>query len=73
MSVYRFVVCVDVDADTLDEAYEALQRNMPSNRAAMSGVEWETTEEWFDPDSEEPGDPERLEAARKKYFAKRTQ
>ncbi len=44
--MYRFVVCVDVDADDLPEAYAGLLQRMNAN-------DWESTDEAYAPDGEQ--------------------
>ena len=44
--MYRFVVCVDVDASDLQGAYEKLLGRMQSN-------DWESTDEAYDPEGEQ--------------------
>lgn len=60
----RLVVCIDVESETLAEAYAEVYRGMTA-----SGLEWESSDEWFDEDGG-LGDPDRLQAARMAYFAK---
>lgn len=61
MTTYRLVVCIDVDAASLAEAYRRVREVMTS---APNGVAWETSDEWYSSDdADEPGDPEELQAA----------
>lgn len=62
---YRIVVCVDVDADDLEDAYRQTYRymsNMPD------GMDWESSDEWFDGDEDGAGDPNELQAVRMKVY-----
>ncbi len=56
--MYRFVVCVDIEAENLPEAYEKLLGRMNAN-------DWESTDEVYGPDGEEIGE-ERFSQARAK-------
>ena len=63
MSRYRLIVCIDIEAESLKEAYLAMRDNMiigdaPSCRG------WETSDEWYGPGGDgEAGDPEELQKA----------
>ena len=69
MSRYRLIICIDIEAESLKEAYLAMRNNMiigdaPSCRG------WETSDEWYGPepgvkevDDGEAGDPALLQAA----------
>lgn len=57
---YRLVVCIDVEAATLEGAYGIVRGMM--NGAADGCTGWETSDEWYGPD-EELGDPAELQAA----------
>ena len=64
---YRFVVCVDVEGDSLSDAYANLLRR-------MNGNDWESTDEVYSPDDDsETGDElisrEKLLAARMEVLA----
>lgn len=60
MTTYRLVVCIDVDASSLAEAYRRVREVMAS---APNSVMWETSDEWYSSDdADEPGDPEELQA-----------
>lgn len=56
----RIVVCVDFDDDgmSLVDCYQAVYEGM-----GKSGLDWESSDEWFDDDGME-GKPEVLQAAR---------
>jgi len=41
--MFRFVICVDIPADSLKEAYIKLY-----NKMAESGLEWESSDEAYD-------------------------
>ena len=58
--MYRFVVCVDIEAENLPEAYEKLLGRMNAN-------DWESTDEAYGPDGEEIGE-KRLSQARAKVL-----
>lgn len=53
-SVYRFVVCVDVCGNDLDDAYRNLRRAMDCTERGMGSVweGYETSDEAFAPDGE---------------------
>jgi len=68
MSNYRLIVCIDIEADSLKEAYVAMRDNMIIGDApACRG--WETSDEWYGPEGEdgndtgEAGDPAKLQEA----------
>lgn len=63
MSRYRLIVCIDIEADSLKEAYLAMRDNMIIGDApACRG--WETSDEWYGPDGDgEAGDPDELQKA----------
>lgn len=51
----RIVVCLDVNAESLDDAYRTVKRTLdsacytePAESRAFEG--WESTDEWFDSD-----------------------
>jgi len=58
--MYRFVVCVDIEAENLPEAYEKLLGRMNAN-------DWESTDEVYGPDGEEVGE-EKFAQARAKVM-----
>jgi hypothetical protein len=43
--MYRFVVCIDLEAESLSEAYALLYQKM-----ASTFIDWETTDEAYNPD-----------------------
>lgn len=45
MNEYRFVISVDLDAESLQEAYSKLLKRMNAN-------DWESTDEAYGPDGE---------------------
>jgi hypothetical protein len=47
---YRFVVCVDVEAETLDEAYRRLIKAMGYAEEGHAYMQWESSDEAFTPD-----------------------
>lgn len=57
---FRLIVCFDIDADSLEEAYAKLRPAVE-----QAGFPWETSDEWYDHDNEsgEPGDPAELQRA----------
>jgi hypothetical protein len=65
---YRIVICVDIEADSLTLAYGKLHDFMGT---VPTDVEWESTDEWFDDEDGEPGDPDAMQKARMKFFADR--
>lgn len=58
---YRFVICVDVEAMSLDNAYSYLYDAMA--KISNSTLEWESTDEAYFPDGEEI-DPKILQKSR---------
>lgn len=50
MYPFRFIIAVDVDADTLPEAYRKLRTKMDTmtSPSARGEIGWETTNEAFD-------------------------
>lgn len=66
---YRIVICVDIHADSLELAYGKLYDFMKQPEG--SDLDWESTDEWFDGDGTEPGDPEVLQMARMKSYKDR--
>lgn len=60
MSV-RIVCCIDVDTDDPIEAYKQVHHVL--NPLASKGIEWETTDEWFDSEGE-PIDKDTVMALR---------
>jgi hypothetical protein len=55
---FRLIPCVDIAADTLEEAYGILRQGMIN-----SGLEWETSDEWYKHGEDDAGDPRELQAA----------
>jgi len=67
---YRLVICIDVDARCLEEAYGRVHKGMTAvNFEGFEG--WESSDENFDNDGE-PVTPEVMQQARGKFF-KRTE
>ena len=64
---YRFVICLDVNEDTLEEAYEQVYKTMGT--VDTEPFQWESTDEVFDPDGAHV-DPEDVQKARMKVFKK---
>lgn len=63
---YRLIVCFDIEADSLKDAYEHLEQKMNKTELA-----WETSDEWYGSDEEDPGDPQVLQSAITSYFMAR--
>jgi len=68
---YRIVVCVDIDAPSLLEAYGKLYETMAKVTGPNTGLDWESSEEAYDSDGEEI-DEEILQKARMEYLDNRT-
>jgi len=70
---YRIVVCIDVYANDLEQAYEKVFESMnaacatPPVGRPSGDMEWESSDEAFDPDGHEI-DPDELSAARAAVF-----
>jgi hypothetical protein len=58
MAKFRLIVCFDIEAPNLTEAYGLL-----SPKVEATGIPWETTDEWYNAEEEAPGDPEELQEA----------
>lgn len=63
---FRLVICVDIPADTLTEAYGKLYHEM-GEFEKRTGIEWESTDEAFDRDGEQIH-PSDMVDARLKFF-----
>jgi hypothetical protein len=61
-NTYRLVVCVDVQAEDPAKAYGETYEGM-----TLSGLDWESSDEWFGADGN-PADPEELQTARMEYL-----
>lgn len=61
---YRLVVCIDVEADSLKDAYGKVYEAMGQ---LPEGLDWESSDEAFDPDGAEIG-PKKLQEARMAYL-----
>jgi hypothetical protein len=48
VTTYRFVVCIDIHANSLKEAYRELY-----NKMAVSGFDWESSDEAYNDEGEE--------------------
>ena len=62
----RIVICIDTDHADADAAYQQVYKTM-----ADTGLEWESSDEWFDVD----GDPipeEAVQECRERVFHKIT-
>ena len=64
---YRLVICLDVDADSLEHAYERVYRTMGS--VDREDFQWESTDEAYDTEGGEV-DPNEMQQARMTTFAK---
>jgi len=62
---YRLVVCLDVDAKDLKEAYRKVYLEMKKVDAV--DFQWESSDEWFEPGGD-LGDPDKLQGARMAVF-----
>lgn len=66
---YRLVLCLDVDASSLEEAYRKAYETMNEVCSKSGGtLEWESTDEAFDSDGEIIS-PSTLQDARIKVFS----
>lgn len=56
LGMHRIVVCLDVEARSMAEAYRRVYRRM--KKVDCRNFQWESTDEWYTPDAEalEPGD-----------------
>lgn len=64
--MYRIVVCIDVEADSLTEAYRRVYKKM--RVVDNPDFQWESSDEWYD-DSGESVDPDTCSDIRMKVFA----
>jgi len=64
MTAFRLVVCIDIEADSLQEAYGKLWRGMAPT---VFEDAWESSDEWYGSDGE-PGTEEELSDARSAFF-----
>lgn len=58
MPQYRLVVCFDIEAEGLQEAYTEMAEKVNTLELA-----WETSDEWYEFDKEDAGDPDELQKA----------
>lgn len=67
---YRFVVCVDINATNLTEAYGHLREAMDAAQDNAQGYweGWESTDEAFGPDNDGAISPDMLQNARGAYY-----
>lgn len=66
---YRLVLCLDVNAGSLEEAYRKAYETMNDVCAKSDNtLEWESTDEAFDAEGE-PVSPETMQDARMTVFA----
>lgn len=68
--MYRLVVCVDVEAASLQEAYGRVYEAMGKVTGPGSSLDWESSDEAFDDNGQI--DAEELQKARTAYLDKRT-
>ena len=61
----RIVSCIDIDADTLDEAYRKLCAQM---KKLPDGIEWRGSEEWYHDDGTPATEREISTAVAAYYF-----
>lgn len=62
--MYRFVVCIDIEAGNLEGAYSRLCAAMGKVEVSTQGsIQWESTDEAYDPDGFEV-DADKLSDAR---------
>lgn len=61
MNNYRLIVCIDVPADNLKEAYRKMRKFITDGNPEHA-LGWETSDEWYGPDGEQ-GDEAELQAA----------
>jgi len=66
--VYRLVICLDVEAYNLEQAYERVYDTMGTVDA--EDFQWESTNEAFDPEGDAI-DPDEMQEARMKVFARK--
>lgn len=64
---YRLVICVDVEAESLDAAYGKVYKAMGTITGKDTGMDWESTDEWFAQDGEQ-GTVKEMEEARERFF-----
>ena len=63
MSKFRLVVCFDVEAGGLVEAYDTVRSLIEASPGIKDDeIGWETSDEWYDHDGD-TGDPEELSEA----------
>lgn len=70
MPEYRLVICLDVDAASLEEAYRKTYKIM-GEASKTHGIDWESTDEAFGPGGQ-PVDKDRLSEARSTVILKET-
>lgn len=56
LGMHRIVVCLDIEARSMEDAYRRVYRRM--RRVDCANFQWESTDEWYDPEATplEPGD-----------------
>ena len=66
---FRLVICLDVSADSLEDAYETVYKQMAKLTTTTKDMDWESSDEWFDQDGV-LGDPDTLQEARMRVINK---
>jgi len=67
---YRLVICVDVDASSLEEAYGKVYEAMGKITGVGTGLDWSSDDEWYDPEGN-AGLSMDLDNARWEFLKKR--
>jgi len=65
---FRIVVCIDVDATDLEQAYGRVSDNLGK---LPDGMDWESTDEWYDDGDGDAIDEEEIQRVRMATFAKK--
>jgi hypothetical protein len=65
--IYRIVVCMDIEGESLYEAYGKLNEALNDLSDREPDIAWESSDEWFDTDGE-PGSSESLSVVRCNYI-----
>jgi len=47
---YRIVVCIDIDADSTEDAYGKVYTAMGLLERENEDIEWESSDEWYGPE-----------------------
>ena len=67
---YRIVICVDIDAESAQDAYEKLYDAMAEAERSDDDICWESSDEWYDDAGDEILTCD-IQAARMAAFDKR--